>query len=201
MKVFDIKIDPLDYDTGLNAISLVENPAVETDFLIFSKEEKKQLQFADDEKHIISGVALLADTPIYRVAPDGTEYYVNFSKEVIEQLVERYFSHNLTNSVDINHDGNLVEGVVMTESFLINHDRGICPKEFSDLSDGSWITSFKVLNDEVWSKVKSGEVKGFSVSGLFSMIDSKFASQDKKDDDEEECIELLNKIKEKLKMK
>ena len=53
----------------------------------------------------------------------------------------------------------------------------------------------------MWEKIKSGEVKGFSVQGLFDLVDSKFASQDKKDDDEEECIELLNKIKEKLKMK
>lgn len=199
MDVYDIVLD--DQSEGLESISLVLSPAIETNFLTFSKEEPKSLQFMDEEKHIISGPALIANLPIYRITPGGYEYYVNFSKEVIEQLVERYFSHNLTNSVDINHDGNPVEGVVMTESFIINHDRGICPKEFSDLSDGSWITSFKVLNDEVWSKVKSGEVKGFSVSGLFSMIDSKFASQDKKDDDEEECIELLNKIKEKLKMK
>ena len=117
MKVFDIKIDPLDYDTGLNAISLVENPAVETDFLIFSKEEKKQLQFADDEKHIISGVALLADTPIYRVAPDGTEYYVNFSKDTIKQLIEKYFKFGFGNSVNIEHnDSEWVDNVVMIES-------------------------------------------------------------------------------------
>lgn len=199
MDIYDIVLN--DQSEGLEAISLVLNPAIETDFLTFSKDEPKLLQFMDEEKHIISGPALIADLPIYRIGPSGYEYFVNFSKEVIEQLVERYFSHNLTNSVDINHDGNPVDGVVMTESFLINHDRGICPKEFGDLSDGSWITSFKVMNDEVWSKVKSGEVKGFSVSGLFSMIDSKFATQNKKDNDEDECIELLNKIKEKLKMK
>ena len=202
MKVFDIKIDPLDYDTGLNAISLVENPAVETDFLIFSKEEKKQLQFADDEKHIISGVALLADTPIYRVAPDGTEYYVNFSKDTIKQLIEKYFKFGFGNSVNIEHnDSEWVDNVIMIESYLINKERNICPIEFNDVPDGSWIVSYKVNNFNVWEKIKSGEVKGFSVQGVFSMIDSKFASQDKKDDDEEECIELLNKIKEKLKMK
>ena len=60
MKVYDITVDMLDCETGLNAVSLVEFPAVKVDFLKFSKDEQKVLQFTDDEKHIITGVALLA---------------------------------------------------------------------------------------------------------------------------------------------
>ena len=173
-KLYDISIDPTDFETGLNAISLVENPAVEVDFLAFAKDEPAVLQFADEERHIITGIALLADTPIYRIAPDGTEYYVRFTKDCIRQLVEKYFKFGLTNSVNIEHkDNQFVDGVTMLESYIIDKERGICPSEFASAPDGSWVVSYKVSNLDVWSKIKSGEVKGFSVQGLFHIIETK----------------------------
>lgn len=173
--VYKIDISSTDYDTGLDAISLVEFPAVEINFLTFSKETQKNLtriKFEDNEKHIITGVAILADTPIYRIDEYGNEYYVVFEKKVIEQLVEKYFRHNLTNIVNIEHKSNeYVPGLTMIESIIVNKERGICPVEFSDVPDGSWIVSFKVSNLDVWEKIKTGEVKGFSVQGLFNIID------------------------------
>ena len=174
MKLYDISIDPTDFETGLNAISLVENPAVEVDFLAFAKDESAVLQFADEERHIITGIALLADTPIYRIAPDGTEYYVRFTKDCIRELVEKYFKFGLTNSVNIEHkDNQFVDGVTMLESYIIDKERGICPNEFASAPDGSWVVSYKVNNLDVWNKIKSGEVKGFSVQGLFHIIETK----------------------------
>ena len=173
-KLYDISIDPTDLETGLNAISLVENPAVEVDFLAFAKDESVVLQFADEERHIITGIALLADTPIYRIAPDKTEYYVRFTKDCIRQLVEKYFKFGLTNNVNIEHKNNqFVDGVTMLESYIIDKERGICPNEFASAPDGSWVVSYKVNNLDVWNKIKSGEVKGFSVQGLFRIIETK----------------------------
>ena len=173
-KLYDISIDPTDLETGLNAISLVENPAVEVDFLAFAKDESAVLQFADEERHIITGIALLADTPIYRIAPGGTGYYVRFTKDCIRQLVEKYFKFGLTNSVNIEHKKDqFVDGVTMLESYIIDKERGICPNEFASAPDGSWVVSYKVNNLDVWSKIKSGEVKGFSVQGLFRIIETK----------------------------
>lgn len=193
MKVYDITVDMLDCETGLNAVSLVEFPAVEVDFLKFSKEEQKVLHFADDEKHIITGVALLADTPIYRVSPYGEEYYVKFSKETIKKLIEKYFKYGLGNSVNIEHnDSAFVDGMVMVESYLIDRERNICPVEFNDIPDGSWIVSYKVNNNDVWEKVKSGEVKGFSVQGLFDLIEEKFEDKHKK-------VKNMKSLKEALK--
>lgn len=173
-KIYKIKIDPTDQITGMDAISLVECPAVEVDFLKFSKEEPKSLQFANEEKRIITGVALLADTPIYRVKPDGEEYYVVFDRETIEQLVTKYSKYMFNNFVNIEHSNqHFVDGMYMIESYLKNSERGIIPVEFSEIPDGSWIVSYKVDNIDVWEKIKSGEVKGFSIQGVFNLIEQK----------------------------
>lgn len=204
MKLYDISIDPTDFETGLNAISLVENPAVEVDFLAFAKDESAVLQFADEERHIITGIALLADTPIYRIAPGGTGYYVRFTKDCIRQLVEKYFKFGLTNSVNIEHkDNQFVDGVTMLESYIIDKERGICPSEFTSAPDGSWVVSYKVNNLDVWSKIKSGEVKGFSVQGLFRIIETKLEMNNNKPEESEHQnknnISLMSKLKEKIK--
>lgn len=173
-KIYKIKIDPTDQITGMDAISLVECPAVEVDFLKFSKEEPKSLQFTNEEKRIITGVALLADTPIYRVKPDGEEYYVVFDRETIEQLVTKYSKYMFNNFVNIEHSNqHFVDGMYMIESYLKNSERGIVPTEFSEIPDGSWIVSYKVDNIDVWEKIKSGEVKGFSIQGVFNLIEQK----------------------------
>ena len=206
MKLYDISIDPTDFETGLNAISLVEYPAVEVDFLAFAKDESAVLQFADEERHIITGIALLADTPIYRIAPDKTEYYVRFTKDCIRQLVEKYFKFGLTNSVNIEHkDNQFVDGVTMLESYIIDKERGICPSEFASAPDGSWVVSYKVSNLDVWNKIKSGEVKGFSVQGLFRIIETKLEMSSNKPEEEntehqnKNNISLMSKLKEKIK--
>ena len=208
-KLYDISIDPTDFETGLNAISLVENPAVEVDFLAFAKDESAVLQFADEERHIITGIALLADTPIYRIAPDKTEYYVRFTKDCIRELVEKYFKLGLTNSVNIEHKNNqFVDGVTMLESYIIDKERGICPSEFASAPDGSWVVSYKVNNLDVWNKIKSGEVKGFSVQGLFRIIETKLEMSSNKPEEEntentehqnKNNISLMSKLKEKIK--
>ena len=202
-KLYDISIDPTDFETGLNAISLVENPAVEVDFLAFAKDESAVLQFADEERHIITGIALLADTPIYRIAPGGTGYYVRFTKDCIRQLVEKYFKFGLTNSVNIEHKKDqFVDGVTMLESYLIDKERGICPSEFASAPDGSWVVSYKVNNLDVWNKIKSGEVKGFSVQGLFRIIETKLEMSNnklKEEISENKNISFMSKLKDRIK--
>ena len=202
-KLYDISIDPTDFETGLNAISLVEYPAVEVDFLAFAKDESAVLQFADEERHIITGIALLADTPIYRIAPDGTEYYVRFTKDCIRSLVEKYFKFGLTNNVNIEHkDNQFVDGVTMLESYIIDKERGICPSEFASAPDGSWVVSYKVSNLDVWNKIKSGEVKGFSVQGLFHIIETKLemsSNKPKEEISENKNISFMSKLKDRIK--
>ena len=175
-KVFYINID--DELTGINAISLVESPAVEKDFLCFSKEKETVKLNFDNAKRVISGVVCLADTPIYRYNERYGEYYVVFSKETIQKMVEKFAKMDLFKSVNLQHDDTkFVDGIYMFESYIINKERGINPVEFSDIPDGSWICSFKVENDELWGEIINGnKLNGFSLQGLFE-LEEKFSEQ------------------------
>ena len=176
MKVFYINID--DELTGINAISLVESPAVEKDFLCFSKEKETVKLNFDNAKRVISGVVCLADTPIYRYNKKYGEYYVVFSKETIQKMVEKFAKMDLFKSVNLQHDDTkFVDGIYMFESYIINKERGINPVEFSDIPDGSWIASYKVENDELWGEIINGDkLNGFSLQGLFE-LEEKFSEQ------------------------
>ncbi len=177
MKVFYIKINEDDI-TGIDAISLVDMPAVQKNFLCFTKDsELVKLNF-DNSKHIITGVVCLADTPIYRYSQKLGEYYVVFTKETIERMVEKFSKQDLFKSVNLQHDNNkFVDGIYMVESFITNKERGINPVEFADIPDGSWICSFKVENDELWNEIINGDkLNGFSLQGMFD-LEEKFSEQ------------------------
>lgn len=151
-----------DNETGLTAVSLVDYPAVERDFLLFDKQEI--LFKADDEKQIISGIALLADTPIYRRNERG-EFYVVFESDTIRKLVEKYSKDGMFNSVNLMHKSDaFVNNVYLIESIIIDKERGICPKEFDDVPNGSWYVSYYVEDKQLWNEIKKGDwFKGFSV--------------------------------------
>lgn len=167
LPTYKINIDPLDEETGCFTISMVEFPAVEIDFLKFDKESPIKLQLNSD-KHVVTGVALRADYPIYRNNSRIGEHYVVFTKQIIQQIIEKYSKYGFNNLVNIEHDENrYVDNVIMLESYIIDKDRGLCPTEFSNIEDGSWIVSFKVNDINLWDKIQSGEVKGFSIEGMF----------------------------------
>lgn len=192
MKYFYIDINDNE-ELGLQAVSIVDKPAIEVDFLKF-KDQK--MSFAKDEsKHILSGPALIADMPIYRRNfITGEEYYVVFTASTIEKLVERYSKNNMLNTVNLQHDGNMIDGVYMFESFIINKERGIAPKEF-DLPDGSWVVSFKVEDENLWNEiVNSNDFNGFSVEVAANLVE-KMASE--KQEDIDEIDELIDELLKK----
>lgn len=183
--LYKIDVNMVDDETGLDAIALVDDPAVEIDFLCFDKDEEKKIKKIDfnADKQIITGVAILADTPIYRRDGDF-EYFVTFTPEAIQKMVEKYSKNGLLNSVNLQHDDNQkVDGLTMVESYIKDSNRGIVPEEFKDIPDGSWIVSFKVEDKELWEEIKtSGQLNGFSIQGVFDLeasgvIDFEFASK------------------------
>jgi len=163
LPLYNITPDMDDVNQGMFLVSLVEEPAVEIDFLAFAKEN---MLFAvqDTDKHIVTGVSILADTPIYRRTKNG-EFYVQFRKEDIPAIVEKFMQRGLSNFINIQHDETTLSNTdaVLVESYFINKERGIVPNEFANVTDGSWITSYKIMNDEIWEQIKNGDLKGFSI--------------------------------------
>lgn len=194
MKVFYINIDEMD-GTGIDAISLVDVPAVQRNFLCFGEEKPVKLNF-DDSKHIITGVVCLADTPIYRYNEKYGEYYVVFTKETIQKMVEKFARMDLFKQVNLQHDDEkFVDGIYMIESYIVNSGRGIAPVEFADIPDGSWVASYKVDNEDLWKEIVNGnKLNGFSLQGLFNLSPEKFEEAEAPKAEEKSYDEWLSEI-------
>lgn len=159
LPIFEFYIDNL---TGVSKMSLVDEPAVEVDFLHFNKEEVEMKFTIDDEQRIVFGVAMRADYPIYRRDNKYGEYYIQFSKETVKACAEKFLIEKHNEDVNTNHSTD-VKGVHLIYSFIKDSDKGLSPKGFEEIEEGSWFTAYKVDNDDVWNKVKNGEFNGFSV--------------------------------------
>ena len=122
-----------------------------------------------ESEHIITGPLMIPQQLIYRNSEQFGEHYVKFSSDTIKQIAIKFSKKGYQKNVNLMHEADMqVEGVTMFESFISDSKRGIKPMEaFKDLPDGTWFGSFYVENMKVWELVKSGEVKGFSVEGMF----------------------------------
>ena len=160
--------DDLNDDAEVQFVALVDRPAIQKNWNAFKNEQK--FQIISEDKHIISGCAMLADTPIFRSDANFGDYYVAFSKDTIVKIVQKYFKKGYQNNVNLMHDPNQIEGgVTMFESFISDKSRGIAPmKGFEDAPDGSWFVSMLVENEAVWEQVKQGMINGFSIEGIFN---------------------------------
>jgi hypothetical protein len=167
LPLYKIHIDDFDEATGVDAIAIVTHPAIEKSFMAFTEQKPIQLYFSESgDRRIVTGALMIADMPIYRNVA-GKEFYVQFDAQTIEAIAQRFFEKGYQKNVNLQHDGNILDGIVMYESMIVDKERGM---QFQDLPEGSWVGSFKVNNDEVWQLIKSGTMKGFSVEGIFNHI-------------------------------
>lgn len=155
-------------ETGMTTISLVDVPAVQQDFFYFN-EDKQMLTYAvqAEEQRKVFGLVMEADKPIYRKSAEGYEYYIFYDKKTIEHMAEKYLKLNRQNNVDLQHSFELEDGIYLNEIFIKNTEKGISPKGFEEVNDGSLFACFHIENDDVWAAIKDGTFKGFSLSGLF----------------------------------
>lgn len=175
LPVFEAKING--ESDGILAIALVDSPAVESNFMFFNKlDENKVIQqfsIQDEEKHIITGVVMRADFPIYRYDVNYGEYYIFYSADTIKVMAEKMMNDNTFNSINIMHDDDkYVNGVNIVELFIKDKTKGIDPVGFEEIEEGSLFATYKVNNDQIWGEIKSGEFKGFSLQGIFSIEQS-----------------------------
>lgn len=164
-----------DEQCGMLRISLVDDPAVQSNFVAFSKNQQpRQLMYAvqDEDKRLVLGVVMRADFPIFRRQPltddKEMEFYIIYKADTIRTMAEKYLAENRQNLVNIMHEkGSEVEGVQMVQYFI--KGAGLNPEGFDNIADGSLFAEFHVTNDEVWNAIKDGTYRGFSLEGLFDL--------------------------------
>ena len=157
-------------DDGIITISLVDEPAVESDFVCFAKDTGKQLfAVSDSSEHIITGCLMKAETPIYR-NENGFQYYIVFSKETIKTMAQKMLADSTFKNIDTQHNGELLPQGALTlmEVYIKDSNKGIDPN-FVDIPDGSLMTTFKVNSDDIWNECANGDfLNGFSLEGFFN---------------------------------
>jgi hypothetical protein len=204
LPVYLIDIDLNDESTGMGAISFVADPAIESNFICFEKENKPMMfQVENEMEHKVTGCAIWCDKPIYRYSPEIGEYYVVFNKETIDKIVHKYAKQGLNNLVDLQHDGEMIDGVVMVEYFIKDTEKGISPKGFEDIADGSLFVTYKIEDEKLWNEIISpeSEFKGFSIEINADIVPTNEYVEVEETDDElsdEEFMKWLEELLEAL---
>lgn len=152
---------------GMLRISLVDFPAVESDFRAYN--EPVKVQFSDEDKRLIIGVVMRANYPIFRRSEELGEHYIQYSAETIRKMAEKYLEEGRQNRVNLMHAGSEVKGVQMVQLFIKDSASGIVPKGFEDIEDGSLFAEFHIVDDDIWGWIKQGILRGFSLEGYFDM--------------------------------
>tara|TARA_R110000744_G_scaffold46625_1_gene103026 strand:+ start:766 stop:1689 length:924 start_codon:yes stop_codon:yes gene_type:complete len=165
MDIIELFIDEEDEVSGIEAISVVANGAIESDFIALKNQEFK-LAEVDKEKRILMGAALIPNKPIYRQSGEQ-EYYIFFSKATVRKASELFFIKGNQNNATLEHQLEL-KGLTAVESWIVESEQDKSRMYDLNVPIGTWMVSMKVNNDDVWKKVKAGEVKGFSIEGFFA---------------------------------
>ena len=181
MDIIELVIDEESKEfSGIEAISVVESPAIEEDFIALKNEDKVRLAEVSKEKRLLMGAALIPDKPIYRKSGEH-EFYIYFSKDTVAKASQMFLKAGNQGQATMEHASQKLEGMTVVESWLVEdkiHDKS--RKYGLDMPLGTWMVAMKVDNDEVWNNyVKENKIKGFSIEGYF--------------------IDKLNRPKEKIK--
>ena len=192
MKIVELVLDDNE-ESGIEAISIVESPAIESDFVALKSDEIK-LAEVDKEKKILMGALLIPNKPIYRKT-EGDEYYIYFSRDTVLKASQRYLTNGYQSNSTLEHSDNL-QGLTLVESWIVEDEVQDKSRKYDmNVPVGTWMGTVKVENDEVWNQyVKTGKVKGFSIEGFFAdKIEKPKLSLEQIE--EEEGAEMLSMIR------
>ena len=190
--IVELVINDENQELAIDAISLVTSPAIEQDFVYFGK-EKNNLTFAkvDEEKRMLVSPALIPNKQIFRHNPNtDSDYYVYFSPDTVRKASELYLRHNNHHKATYQHQDR-VSGVLTVESWIKEGDMDKSKLYGYDLPNGTWFVKMKIENDDLWQKIKAGELKGLSIEGYFT---DKMEAMSEKQPTNEEILKALNEI-------
>ena len=168
LDIVELFLEEDDIDTGVDAISIVEYPAIESDFVALKAKEFK-FKAIDEEKKILMGPLLIPNKPIYRKDEDDKEYYIYFSKDTVNKASQIFLKQGKQNNSTLEHQKKIF-GLSLVESWIVEDPKMDKSRKYGlDVPEGTWMGSVKVDNDDVWNDfVKTGKVKGFSIEGYFA---------------------------------
>ena len=189
LDTIELFIDESREEDGIEAISLVESPAIEENFIALSK-HKVEFKTIDSDKRIIVGLALVPDKLIYRRRGDY-EYNIVFSKDTVRKASELYLKRLKINNATLEHDDQMTSGVSVIESWIVEDPNKDKTALYGlNAVQGAWAVTMKIDNDEVWEDVKAGKYLGLSIEGMFS--------DNVEDIEEVEASNVLEEIKKLL---
>jgi|TARA_R110000772_G_scaffold13275_3_gene39596 hypothetical protein len=198
MEIIELIIDENEEYSGIEAISVVESPAIEEEFIALKNQDKIRLAEVSKEKRLLMGAALIPEKPIYRKT-DENEFYIYFSKETVAKASQMFLKNGNQGQATLEHTDKKLEGMNIVESWLVEDDVHDKSRKYGlDMPIGTWMVSMKVDNDDIWNNyVKENKIKGFSIEGYFA--DKLNKPQDKQKDNYSEDDKLLNQIIDVLK--
>jgi len=187
-KIIELVINEEDSLSGIDAVSVVQNPAIQENFIALKRHEVT-LKEIDEEKRLLMGAALIPNKHIYRRNEKDEEYYIYFSEKTVRKASELFLMRSNQNNATYEHKDKL-NGMSVVESWIIEDEQHDKSKKYGfDLPVGTWMISMKVNNDDVWNDVKEGKVKGFSIEGYFAdKLEMSFQ------DENEILLEAIRKI-------
>lgn len=195
MRIVELILDDQQMASGIDAISIVEAPAIESNFIALKSHEIKFAQ-VDAEKRILMGPILIPDKPIFRkqvMNGEMQEFYVYFSKDTVRKASQMFLMKGKQGNATIEHEL-AVKGVCMVETW-IKEDMEKDKSAIYGMNDpiGTWMGCLKVSNDEVWADAKDGKFKGFSIEGYFA---DKSMPLSKIETDEEKLAKVIDILTE-----
>lgn len=199
MRIVELIIDETEKLNGIEAVSIVEFPAIESNFIALS--EHLELAKVDDEKKILMGAALIPNKNIYRKNGDD-EYYIFFSNDTVRKASELFLMNSNQNNATLEHEKKLKD-LSVVESWIVEDTEMDKSKKYGlNAPVGTWMVSMKVNNDAIWNDfVKTGKVKGFSIEGYFSDKLEMSLNLNKKEMEKNVMIEKIKSLIEKSELK
>ena len=190
MKIIELILDEAQDIMGIDAISIVENPAIEENFLALKSDEIKLAEINKDKK-ILMGALLVPNKPIYRTNGEE-EYYIYFSKDTVAKASQLYLKNGFQNQTTLEHQHKL-HGLTLVESWIVEDEKYDKSRKYGlNVPVGTWMGAVKVNNQDVWDEyVKNGKVKGFSIEGYF--VD-KMQNKNKEEQNAQELLKAIKKI-------
>jgi len=186
MKMIEMIIDEDEVASGIDAISVVETPAIQSNFVTLKEQDNKvELAEISKDKRLLLGAALIPDKPILRVNDDDEKYYIYFSKETVRKASELYAKRKFQDKATIEHERD-VKGMTVVESWIVeNKEKDKSSIYGLDVPVGTWCISMKADNEDIYLKAKEGKIKGFSIEGVF---DNKEKDEKQKLEDEIQSV-------------